>query len=42
MENRIGRDLESEDTPVKEFLIISILMFGDHPLLFHMEDHNIL
>jgi hypothetical protein len=29
-------------TPVKESLIISILMFGDHPLLFNMEEHHIL
>jgi hypothetical protein len=42
MENRIGRNLKPEDTPVRESLIISIMMFGDHPLLFHMEDYHSL
>jgi hypothetical protein len=42
MENRIGRDLKLEDTLVRESLIISILMFGDHTLLFRMEDHHTL
>jgi hypothetical protein len=37
MENIIGINLKPEDTPVRESLIISILMFGDHPLLFRME-----